>query len=237
MDSHDEEREEELVSRLHNQINIGRRSGGLKLDVIRVAAGIGFDDDVKKAHAVLETYGQETSSNKCDTVWNAEEMAFMCKQCGVSDNSCVCVDCFDFDLHEGHDYSLILTAWGSCDCGDTNNWAASACCAKHRAAMDGEPQVSRQAIANARVASLSAVRVMRDAMGRMYDGGPAGGFNRTLEFECSIVLEAVEALLALAKSCADFSMVVGEVGGAQVPGERRGLTTCWVGDDRVSQLG
>ena len=69
---------------------------------------------------------------RCSCVWTGEHMAYRCKDCGLSDSSCMCVDCFDPALHEGHNYRLYRsTSGGCCDCGDPMAWRAAGFCARH----------------------------------------------------------------------------------------------------------
>jgi hypothetical protein len=69
---------------------------------------------------------------RCSCVWTGEHMAYRCKDCGLSDSSCMCVDCFDPALHEGHNYRLYRsTSGGCCDCGDPMAWRATGFCVRH----------------------------------------------------------------------------------------------------------
>ena len=61
------------------------------------------------------------------------QTAYRCKTCGMSDSSCMCVECFDVKQHEGHDYRIYQSpSGGCCDCGDPSAWRPSGFCARHR---------------------------------------------------------------------------------------------------------
>ena len=48
-----------------------------------------------------------------------EHVAYRCKTCGVSDSSCICIECFDPKEHEGHEFRMYKSSSGGCcDCGD-----------------------------------------------------------------------------------------------------------------------
>eukprot|EP01060_Flectonema_neradi_P000368 TRINITY_DN10249_c0_g1_i1.p1 TRINITY_DN10249_c0_g1~~TRINITY_DN10249_c0_g1_i1.p1 ORF type:complete len:1616 (+),score=345.27 TRINITY_DN10249_c0_g1_i1:76-4923(+) len=65
----------------------------------------------------------------------SSEVGYSCLQCAV-DNTCViCVDCFDEELHRGHEWRMIQVS-GMCDCGDVEGWAPEGCCKKHRGFSD-----------------------------------------------------------------------------------------------------
>ena len=83
------------------------------------------------ADVFLELSAQSTAA-RCSTVWTGEHMAYRCKDCGLSDSSCMCVDCFDPALHEGHNYRLYRSqSGGCCDCGDRMAWRETGFCCKH----------------------------------------------------------------------------------------------------------
>lgn len=80
-----------------------------------------------------------SSSNKCDSIYANEHYGFRCKDCGLSETSCMCLSCFDLNLHKGHDYSLYhANVGGCCDCGDSC-WSSKTWCEKHRIKRDPIP--------------------------------------------------------------------------------------------------
>ena len=77
----------------------------------------------------------------CGAVWKPRSIAYRCLVCEVNPNSAVCVDCFRAGDHAGHDYRIVHTNGGCCDCGSTSAWHASGFCNKHgiKTAADGSP--------------------------------------------------------------------------------------------------
>ncbi|KDO21404.1 hypothetical protein SPRG_12411 [Saprolegnia parasitica CBS 223.65] len=76
-------------------------------------------------------YGQ-ASRSKCEEVWNGDHIAYRCRTCGLSDSSCMCVQCFDPAQHENHDYRIYRCSYGGCcDCGDDLAWKPSGFCKTH----------------------------------------------------------------------------------------------------------
>mmetsp|Transcript_23783 Transcript_23783/g.51701 ORF Transcript_23783/g.51701 Transcript_23783/m.51701 type:complete len:1715 (-) Transcript_23783:3049-8193(-) len=66
-------------------------------------------------------------------MWLNDHVAYRCKDCGMTESSCMCVDCFDPTDHEGHDFRIYKSLTGGCcDCGDPNAWRPSGYCRKHR---------------------------------------------------------------------------------------------------------
>ena len=54
----------------------------------------------------------------CDAQWDSHCLAFKCLDCEIDPTCAVCADCFFGADHTGHDYQLITTSGGCCDCGD-----------------------------------------------------------------------------------------------------------------------
>ena len=77
----------------------------------------------------------------CGAVWRPRSIAYRCLVCEVNPNSAVCVDCFRSGEHAGHDYRIVHTNGGCCDCGNTSAWKSSGFCSKHGVQLDagGEP--------------------------------------------------------------------------------------------------
>ena len=65
----------------------------------------------------------------------SSEVGYSCLQCAVDSTCVICVDCFDEDLHRGHEWRMIPVS-GMCDCGDIEGWAVEGCCKKHRGFSD-----------------------------------------------------------------------------------------------------
>jgi len=72
------------------------------------------------------------SSCKCEVVWLNAHVAYRCRDCGTNESSCMCVNCFDSNDHEGHDYRIYHShSGGCCDCGDANAWKRDSFCKTH----------------------------------------------------------------------------------------------------------
>jgi Proteolysis_6 C-terminal/E3 ubiquitin-protein ligase UBR1-like, winged-helix domain/Putative zinc finger in N-recognin (UBR box) len=70
--------------------------------------------------------------SRCGTKWDGKHSAYRCRDCGVTTNSCMCVHCFDFEDHVGHDFFLYTSGLGGCcDCGDPHAWRESGFCSRH----------------------------------------------------------------------------------------------------------
>ncbi|KAH9259038.1 hypothetical protein BASA81_002658 [Batrachochytrium salamandrivorans] len=81
----------------------------------------------KQTH--LELQGNEP---RCGETWKGQHVAYRCGTCGISDNSCMCVSCFDEKDHVGHSYRIYSsTVGGCCDCGDEQAWREQGFCRKH----------------------------------------------------------------------------------------------------------
>ena len=55
-----------------------------------------------------------------------------CKQCGLNDDSCVCLQCFVNGGHKQHGGLLTESDTGTCDCGDNCAWKPSGSCKCHQ---------------------------------------------------------------------------------------------------------
>ncbi|RZC44495.1 hypothetical protein C5167_037446 [Papaver somniferum] len=51
----------------------------------------------------------------------------------------LCVTCFQNGNHKDHDYSLMYTGGGFCDCGDETAWKQNGFCSKHKGAEQIQP--------------------------------------------------------------------------------------------------
>lgn len=113
----------------------------------------------------------------CGAVWRPRSIAYRCLTCEVNPNSAVCVDCFREGDHDGHDYRIVHTNGGCCDCGNTSAWKTSGFCTKHgmKTAADGSP-IYQPLLPPAVSANLDAMlsvvlqRLKEDATGAMRDG-------------------------------------------------------------------
>ncbi|KAI3787070.1 hypothetical protein L1987_41256 [Smallanthus sonchifolius] len=96
-----------------------------------------FDGDpVDMLRLALMNVGQ---SGVCGSVWGYNDTAYRCRTC-EHDNTCaICVPCFGNGNHKDHDYSVIQTSGGCCDCGDVTAWKRSGFCSKHKGAEQIQP--------------------------------------------------------------------------------------------------
>ena len=93
----------------------------------------GLWDSDKMYKAIAKTY----PSSRCSNAWEGDHMAYRCRTCGLSDSSCMCVECFDPEEHKGHDFRLYSSpSGGCCDCGDPLAWSPSGFCKRHQVPDD-----------------------------------------------------------------------------------------------------
>lgn len=71
-------------------------------------------------------------SGVCGVVWPAEELAYKCRTCERDPTCVICEDCFRNGDHSGHNYAIVRTSGGCCDCGDPQAWAPPGFCSRHR---------------------------------------------------------------------------------------------------------
>ncbi|KAM3197608.1 hypothetical protein ACQJBY_072965 [Aegilops geniculata] len=75
----------------------------------------------------------------CGTVWGQNVLAYRCRTC-ESDPTCViCVPCFQNGNHKDHDYSILETGGGCCDCGDATAWKPEGFCSRHKGVEQIKP--------------------------------------------------------------------------------------------------
>lgn len=85
--------------------------------------------------------GAASKSGVCGKVWKQDELAYKCKTCERDPTCVVCVQCFKLGNHVGHDYAMVRTAGGCCDCGDVQAWRPGGFCSMHSGACaeDDDP--------------------------------------------------------------------------------------------------
>eukprot|EP01083_Nonionella_stella_P096740 272024_1 len=75
--------------------------------------------------------------SRCAEKWSGNHTAFRCKQCNMSESSCICVECFKNSNHADHEFFVYRSSLGGCcDCGDENAWKAHGFCSNHNGKMD-----------------------------------------------------------------------------------------------------
>ncbi|XP_071726695.1 E3 ubiquitin-protein ligase PRT6-like isoform X2 [Rutidosis leptorrhynchoides] len=75
----------------------------------------------------------------CGSVWGNNDIAYRCRTCEHDPTCAICVPCFQNGNHKDHDYSIIYTGGGCCDCGDVTAWKRSGFCSKHKGAEQIQP--------------------------------------------------------------------------------------------------
>lgn len=75
----------------------------------------------------------------CGAVWGNNDVAYRCRTCEHDPTCAICVPCFQNGDHTGHDYSIIYTGGGCCDCGDVTAWKREGFCSKHKGAEQIQP--------------------------------------------------------------------------------------------------
>ncbi|KAK8553720.1 hypothetical protein V6N12_030704 [Hibiscus sabdariffa] len=68
----------------------------------------------------------------CGAVWRPKNIAYKCRTCENDPTCAICVPCFQNGDHKDHDYSIIYTGSGCCDCGDETAWKREGFCSKHK---------------------------------------------------------------------------------------------------------
>ncbi|KAF5180992.1 E3 ubiquitin-protein ligase, partial [Thalictrum thalictroides] len=75
----------------------------------------------------------------CGAVWGNDDIAYRCRTCENDSTCAICVPCFQNGNHKDHDYSLMYTGGGCCDCGDVTAWKREGFCSKHKGAEQIQP--------------------------------------------------------------------------------------------------
>lgn len=75
----------------------------------------------------------------CGAVWGQNDIAYRCRTCEHDPTCAICVPCFQNGNHKDHDYSVIYTGGGCCDCGDVTAWKREGFCSKHKGAEQIQP--------------------------------------------------------------------------------------------------
>ncbi|CAH8318880.1 unnamed protein product [Eruca vesicaria subsp. sativa] len=75
----------------------------------------------------------------CGSVWGADDIAYRCRTCENDSTCAICVPCFENGDHSTHDYSIINTNGGCCDCGDDSAWKQGGFCSNHKGSGQIQP--------------------------------------------------------------------------------------------------
>lgn len=95
-----------------------------------------FEEEPDFALRKLAEVGQQSV---CGAIWGKDDLAYRCRTC-ESDKTCaICVPCFKNGNHKNHDYSIMYTHGGCCDCGDVTAWKSEGFCSKHLGSEQIQP--------------------------------------------------------------------------------------------------
>ncbi|GLJ41100.1 hypothetical protein SUGI_0851350 [Cryptomeria japonica] len=98
--------------------------------------------------AVLVELGKQNEGTQgvCGAVWGNNDIAYRCRTCEHDPTCAICVPCFNAGNHVSHDYSMIHTGGGCCDCGDETAWKLEGFCSNHRGPGQVQPLPAKYAI-------------------------------------------------------------------------------------------
>lgn len=91
--------------------------------------------------ACLKNLAQNSSGQRavCGTVWKKNDLAYRCRTCEHDPTCAICVPCFQNGDHKGHDYSIMYSGGGCCDCGDVTAWKREGFCSRHKGSEQIQP--------------------------------------------------------------------------------------------------
>lgn len=97
-----------------------------------------FEDEPEMA---VEQLAKMSANERgvCGAVWGVNDIAYRCRTCEHDPTCAICVPCFQKGNHKDHDYSVIYTGGGCCDCGDITAWKREGFCSKHKGADHIQP--------------------------------------------------------------------------------------------------
>lgn len=90
-----------------------------------------FDSDPEESMSSLEQSGAGQRS-VCGAVWGQNDLAYRCRTCEHDPTCAICVSCFQKGDHRDHDYNIMYTGGGCCDCGDDTAWEKEGFCSEHK---------------------------------------------------------------------------------------------------------
>ncbi|KAF8397487.1 hypothetical protein HHK36_016404 [Tetracentron sinense] len=155
--------------------------------------------------ASLKNLGKMSEGQRgvCGAVWGNNDIAYRCQTCENDSTCAICVPCFQNGNHKDHDYSIMYTGGGCCDCGDVTAWKLEGFCSKHKGAEQIQPL--REEIANSVGPVLDALFICwKDKLlfvETVFQGNPGVG-DRVGEhgkFANELTLAVVEMLLEFCK--------------------------------------
>jgi hypothetical protein len=91
--------------------------------------------------AILDDLEHSSAGERavCGSVWGHNDLAYHCRTCENDPTCAICVPCFQNGDHKDHDYSIMYTGGGCCDCGDATAWKREGFCSKHKGAEQIKP--------------------------------------------------------------------------------------------------
>ncbi|XP_038980097.1 E3 ubiquitin-protein ligase PRT6-like isoform X2 [Phoenix dactylifera] len=91
--------------------------------------------------ATLQDLAQKAAGQRavCGAVWGRNDLAYRCRTCEHDPTCAICVPCFQNGNHKDHDYSIMYTGGGCCDCGDITAWEREGFCSKHKGSEQFQP--------------------------------------------------------------------------------------------------
>ncbi|KAL6528688.1 hypothetical protein OROMI_029333 [Orobanche minor] len=97
-----------------------------------------FEGDPEEA---LENLAKMSANQRgvCGFVWGHDDIAYRCRTCEHDSTCAICIPCFENGNHKDHDYSVIYTGGGCCDCGDITAWKREGFCSEHKGAEQIQP--------------------------------------------------------------------------------------------------
>ncbi|KAJ0979508.1 hypothetical protein J5N97_014982 [Dioscorea zingiberensis] len=95
----------------------------------------------EEPHRFLKNVALNSSGQRavCGAVWGRNDLAYHCRTCEYDPTCAICVPCFQNGDHRDHDYSIIYTSGGCCDCGDVTAWKREGFCSRHKGSEQIQP--------------------------------------------------------------------------------------------------
>lgn len=90
-----------------------------------------FDGDPQECMSSLAQSGDGQRA-VCGAVWGQNDLAYRCRTCEHDPTCAICVPCFQNGNHKDHDYNIMYTGGGCCDCGDETAWKKEGFCSEHK---------------------------------------------------------------------------------------------------------
>ncbi|OHT13519.1 hypothetical protein TRFO_16279 [Tritrichomonas foetus] len=84
----------------------------------------------------LNYHEAHSNVSTCQNSWSSRKMAIHCTDCQISDQSCICLECFLKGNHKNHNYFIRPDTIGNCDCGDLSLWKREGFCKDHQGLGD-----------------------------------------------------------------------------------------------------